>query len=469
MAPQFKAPRPVAHPTKSYWLSQTSPDLSNYCSHDALPDHVDTIVIGSGITGALIAHEILQRMQGKSPSIMMVEARELASGATGRNGGHIKPDCYKNHRSMEERYGADIGRHITSFEPQNMKETVQFIKDNGLEADIDLVETRSADVYMSESGWNNAVKSHSDFARAGGDVSDITLHEAAEAREKFRINGIYGAVSYPACSLWPHKLATKVIERCIAAGLQVFTNTRVNSIVRDSNKPNKWRIHTTRGAFTCDSIYHATNAHAASLLPTFHRSIVPVKGHVAAIEPPSPFLSQPLINTYGIQWGEDFDYLIQRSTDGFPLIYGGRDLAHKNGLPGVIGDWDDSKMTPEIITALRQFPFQYFQGWNHMTNFRYVWSGIMGFTADTFPFVGELPGLKQQYIAAGFNGHGMARVFLSARAVVQLAFGESVDPRVPPVYYSIASRLSTVFPEWETLLDEASALRQNNARLPSVL
>lgn len=43
------------------------------------------MIIGSGLTGALIAYTLLSR-PGPEPSILMLEARTAASGATGRNG-----------------------------------------------------------------------------------------------------------------------------------------------------------------------------------------------------------------------------------------------------------------------------------------------------------------------------------------------------------------------------------------------
>lgn len=98
--------------------------------------------------------------------------------------------------------------------------------------------------------------------------------------------------------------------------------------------------------------------------------------------------------------------MIQRPTDGKPLIFGGRDLAHPRKLIGPIGDMDDTTTTPEIVQALLQFPIDHIRGWGDRSSARYAWSGIMGFTADEFPFIGELPGRTGQFVAAGYTGHG---------------------------------------------------------------
>ena len=52
---------------------------------ETFPDDVDIVIIGSGLTGALIAYNLLSR-PGPKPAILMLEARAAVSGATGRNG-----------------------------------------------------------------------------------------------------------------------------------------------------------------------------------------------------------------------------------------------------------------------------------------------------------------------------------------------------------------------------------------------
>lgn len=42
---------------------------------------------------------------------------------------------------------------------------------------------------------------------------------------------------------------------------------------------------------------------------------------------------------------------------------------------------------------------------------------VMGCTSDFMPHVGEVPDKPGQYIIAGFNGHGMPQILLSAEGV----------------------------------------------------
>jgi hypothetical protein len=74
---------PHMNPTISYWQGP-EPDIADFLSSDTIPDLADTVIIGSGITGAFTAWNLLQKKDhGK---IVMLEARQACSGATGRNG-----------------------------------------------------------------------------------------------------------------------------------------------------------------------------------------------------------------------------------------------------------------------------------------------------------------------------------------------------------------------------------------------
>jgi hypothetical protein len=75
---------PHPNPTESYWHDPLS-RLANYRSSEVLPQYVDTVIVGSGISGAMIAWNLLGHGQdGKD--ILMLEARTAVGGATGRNG-----------------------------------------------------------------------------------------------------------------------------------------------------------------------------------------------------------------------------------------------------------------------------------------------------------------------------------------------------------------------------------------------
>ena len=77
---------PVSGATKPYWRSQLH-DLDEYRSTAELPSECDIAIIGAGMSGVATAYNLLQLSGDKpKPSIVLLEARQICSGATGRNG-----------------------------------------------------------------------------------------------------------------------------------------------------------------------------------------------------------------------------------------------------------------------------------------------------------------------------------------------------------------------------------------------
>ena len=72
---------PVNDPTLPFW---TVPPVNLPASNKiALPSHVDVVIIGSGITGVSCARTLLKRGP-PGLRVLVLEARDVCSGATGR-------------------------------------------------------------------------------------------------------------------------------------------------------------------------------------------------------------------------------------------------------------------------------------------------------------------------------------------------------------------------------------------------
>ena len=74
---------PRANPIQSYW--QDPPDEIADCrTTPNLLHEADVVIIGSGVSGSCIAYNVLSSDPGLE--VVMLEARQAASGASGRNG-----------------------------------------------------------------------------------------------------------------------------------------------------------------------------------------------------------------------------------------------------------------------------------------------------------------------------------------------------------------------------------------------
>lgn len=255
-----------------------------------------------------------------------------------------------------------------------------------------------------------------------------------------------------------------IIKRCLGQGLQLFTHTTVENVASSSTNSDHWLLLTNNGNVECTKVVHATNGYASSLLSELVDKLIPVKGHAVALSPNTIHVSKPLTQTYGIYWNDDYDYLIQRPNDGNPLIYGGGERGDYYLISQALDNFDDSSVNPAVINNLLSMPREHFVSWvgdgNNQNDVRYAWSGILGFTPDGYPYVGEVPGKRGQFVLAGFNGHGMARGFLIVNALCQLMYGEPIHPPLPDVYLDIAARLRRTDRLWNERLLQARQTRK---------
>lgn len=84
-------------------------------------------------------------------------------------------------------------------------------------------------------------------------------------------------------------------------------------------------------------------------------------------------------------------------------------------------NWDDSSLLNEVLPHFEGYMQRCFHGWEESgAVVDHRWTGIMAYTADELPLVGELPGSEGQYVVAGFNGGGMSFIFLCARGIAEM-------------------------------------------------
>ncbi|KAL8795215.1 MAG: hypothetical protein Q9195_002226 [Heterodermia aff. obscurata] len=415
---------PRANPTVSYWQDPPA-SISNLRTSPVLPGDVDYVIVGSGITGTTIAHTILQ--EEHPPSVLMLEARTACSGATGRNGGHTKHASYRSFLDNLLALGEEEAARIATFEYRCMKAVHAFARDHHIECDS--WEGDTVDVIYDRWEWNRAKAAAEKMRRVLGDdnpAAKYTFWNADEASNKFMTPDSYGALSYEAGSLSAYKFVIGALNLALDKGLNLQTETPVLKVVKNS-ATNGWAVETSRGSVRTKKVILATNGYSAHLYPALQGIIVPLRGHMTAQRQGLGMPSDGLSTTYSFVYDNGYEYMIQRprgsTFEGDIMIGGGSTVLPEAGLCE-FGTTDDTTIEPVVLDYLRNSTARYFgQHWgqDHAEGrIRQAWTGIMGYSSDGFPLVGELPGERGLYIAASFHGHGMVLSFLTAKAVLSM-------------------------------------------------
>jgi glycine/D-amino acid oxidase-like deaminating enzyme len=149
---------PTANPTSSFWLRSPHPDIAKSQSAE-LPQEAEVVIIGSGVTGTSIAKTLLTsrklpRGTPSRPAVVIVEARDVCSGATGRNGGHIL-DTGEEFADLEAAHRLDAAKKIMKFRLAHLNEMLRVAEVYGLTEHSQARKVQFVSVHFHEEGWRD--------------------------------------------------------------------------------------------------------------------------------------------------------------------------------------------------------------------------------------------------------------------------------------------------------------------------
>lgn len=169
---------PVPKPVPSFWNAEPR-ILDDYRSTAELPSVSDIVIVGAGFAGVATAYHLLKD-NPNPPSIVLLEARKLCSGATGRNGGHVKPDTYYNVPKYTKLYGTAAAAELAAFEASHVLAVKSLVESENLDCDFHL--TRAVDVYLDPEHAKQTEASYRELVKAGVvDLRDVAFIPKGDA------------------------------------------------------------------------------------------------------------------------------------------------------------------------------------------------------------------------------------------------------------------------------------------------
>ena len=276
----------------------------------------------------------------------------------------------------------------------------------------------SVDIFFDQTALDaarEAVRMIQEAMEVNDPAARYTFHDGDETRARFLVPGALGAVTYEAGSLSAYRFVTGVLKLALEKGLNLQTNTPATSIVpasSDGQTQYPWLV-TPRGSIKARKLVLATNGYSARLWPPLQGVIVPLRGQVTVQRAGDAMPQDGLATTYSFIHPSGYDYMISRPPDaddaGDIVIGGGLKRAKQQGLYEY-GDCDDTTLNPVISEYLGDCLPRFFgPNWGNDSKtgrVRDEWTGIMGYSADGLPLVGELPGQRGIFISASFQGSG---------------------------------------------------------------
>ncbi|ETN36629.1 uncharacterized protein HMPREF1541_08907 [Cyphellophora europaea CBS 101466] len=408
---------PVDDPVESFWTAPPH-HLDDYRSSDAPPSESDVVIIGSGYAGVGTAYHMFNARDPK-PSTVMLEARRITSGATGRNGGHVKPDTYAGITRYASLYGVKEAAALQKFESSQVHLVKQLVEKEGLDCDFHL--TRGVDAILDADLAEKRTKEYKQLVKDGVvDMKDVAYTPKKDAERVSGVKGAQAAFSFTAAHVWPRKMVHQLLEKLIDQGLQVYAHTPVTEISSTRDERGRWTVTTPRGTIKAKKVVVCTNAYTSSVLRQYKGKIVPVRGVCSHISSPKGAKTPHLPSTYSMRFdAEYYDYLVPRA-DGSIIVGGAREVFWHDK-----DSWWDNKNDNELVKNGEKYfdgyMQKYFHGWEDSgAKLDKIWTGIMGYSSDLVPHIGEVPGAPGQYICAGFSGHGMPQILLASQGIAKM-------------------------------------------------
>ncbi|KAH0087356.1 FAD dependent oxidoreductase, partial [Aureobasidium melanogenum] len=395
---------PLPNPTTSYW--QDPPDeIANLQTTKELPKYADYVIIGSGISGAAIAYNLIKKKPNSS--ILMLEARQACSGATGRNGGHTKAASYRSFLEHEAEHGLEDAIKIARLEYANIRETHALAR--YLSIDCASTPCDTVDIIYDAGALAQGKKAIARMQETMGPddpAAKYKILSVEEAKVKYHTPDALGAFVYEAGSISAYRFTIGMLKHCLERGVNLQTNTPVEGIepAKDFNsEAPRWTAKTSRGSVETANLVLATNGYTAHLLPQMQGIIVPLRGQITAQRPGSKLPG--LDTTYSFIYAQGYEYMITRppgTLDAGAIVIGGGLGRLANTGASEFGTVLDTDLNAEISTYLYNCTAGYFgDNWGEDAKEGRIvkeWSGVMGTSADGLPYVGSMPEMPGMFV-----------------------------------------------------------------------
>ena len=338
----------------SFWLEEPAPTLPSR----PLSGRPDVEIVGGGVTGCSCA----LTLAGKGLRVRLHEARAVASGASGRNGGFALRGGAMPYDSAREWLGADLAADYWRL-------TEDYVNRMG---------ELGGDAFRRTGSLRLAADDERDELRAEYEA----LREdgfAAEWRDRLPepLTGRFpGALFHPDDAvLQPARLVRGLAVAAAEAGVEIREHDRVEEL----------------DALDAETIVIATDGYPSGLLGELEGLIIPTRGQMVATEPlPERLFPLPHYGRHGLDyWHQD--------PDGRLIVGGFRDADMAAEFTAT------EETTPRIQGALDDFVEALLGRRPEITH---RWSGVFGLVPDLLPVVGPVPSREGLWTAGGYSGHG---------------------------------------------------------------
>ena len=371
----------------------------------------DLAIIGGGYTGLWTA---LQAKQANpSRDIVLLEAGEVAIGASGRNGGFCAASLTHGFSNGKSRWEKELATLIKLGE-QNLDGIEATIKQFNIDCDF----IRSGEMHIATEEYQvDMLREEAEDASRYGMKSTFLTRDQVQAR--VHSASYLAAIFEPSVAMLnPARLAWGLKKACLQLGVRFFEGTPVTAL---EERRESLVLKTPHGQVEARQVALATNAFPP-LLKHLRLYVVPVYDYVLMTEPLTKS-QRDSIGWHGREGLADdsnqFHYY--RTTEDGRILFGGYDAVYyrNNGVAPQLEN------RPASFGLLAEHFFQTFPTLMGL-RFTHAWGGVIDTCSRYTAFWGKAYRGKLVY-AMGYTGLGVGASRFSAQVMLDLLDGKKTE------------------------------------------
>ncbi len=271
----------------------------------------DVVVIGAGLTGSSLALHLAER----GVNTVLLEADQPASGASGRNAGHIQPYLSS---FIPLQAHSDGGKRFTDYFIRHRNIVFDLTRKYNINADV-----ASRGLIEAAKKPQQALEKKAELWRSHG--YNIETLGPDELRQRLGTDSYqYGLHWHEGGQVNPYLFTNGMVRAAFGLGARVFGNSRVKAC---DSVDGGWRVITEKGSVRAAQVVICTNGHDNnSFFPELGQTHYPLVACGLATKPlPEPLLQN--INPARI-------VLSQYPSGLFPLLIDERNRLVTATIPG---------------------------------------------------------------------------------------------------------------------------------------
>ncbi len=343
----------------------------------------DILVVGSGITGSLIAHRCME----EGYETVVIDRREIAHGSTSATTSMLQYEIDVPLYRLIEKIGEDgaVGSYQACF--RSIDDLGKITRQVKSKCGFRKKDSLYFAAYKKDVAW--LMQEFETRKKHGFPVSWL---DAAEIEKRYQLKNTWGGIlSRQGASVDAFRLAHDILAFNQKKGLAVYDKTNLRKV--QYKRTGVTALTDNGHTIAAKKIIYCNGFESTEIIRDKFVKLVSTFAVVGErYQDDLSYLQDTLF------WSTATPYIYMRTTDDNRLLIGGEDEDFKDtGKRDLLLSPKSIKLEKQIKKILPDHEF--------ITDFG--WAGTFGETDDGLPYIGGHPDFPNSYFVLGFGGNGI--------------------------------------------------------------